>query len=293
MFGLKKKDKSAPGSRPALSGKARLVIALSALTVAGVCVALHTLQQRLVTSRKYANRFARVALVRPPAWVPPEAADEVLAQTQQVARRRNILDAALAHDVYNAAAANPWIAKVTRVTKYENGRVLVQAKFRRPFAFVAAAGGDELTVVDPDGFVMPIAANRLRPEALPTVRDVASKPPRPGRKWDGADLADGLRLLKLLQDRPYFNEIAVVDVRNFGGRISQLEPHLRMHARDNQGQQTDIRFGRFPAQDGLDYCVSPQRKLEYLDAYYQANGRIAGLNQYIDLRYDRLHVSVN
>jgi len=56
--------------------------------------------------------------------------------------------------------------------------------------------------------------------------------------------------------------------------------------------RTDIRFGRFPTADGLDYCIRPQRKLQYLDEYVRAHdGRLAGINAYIDLRYDTLYVS--
>ena len=56
---------------------------------------------------------------------------------------------------------------------------------------------------------------------------------------------------------------------------------------------TDVRFGRLPG-CAIDCIVSPRRKIWYLDDYAaNHNGRIAGINSYLDLRYDNLHVSLN
>jgi hypothetical protein len=66
-----------------------------------------------------------------------------------------------------------------------------------------------------------------------------------------------------------------------------------MYAEVKGGQPTDIRFGRFPLPGG-DHVVSPERKLSYLDAYATDHkGLLAGINRYLDLRYDELHVSMN
>ncbi len=107
----------------------------------------------------------------------------------------------------------------------------------------------------------------------------------------GRDVLDALRLIALLKDRPWRDEITVVDVRNHGERISRTEPELRMYASRGPEGVTDIRFGGFP-QPGGDYVVSPERKLSYLDSYYQDHGRLAG-KRYLDLRHDHLYVSLN
>ena len=40
--------------------------------------------------------------------------------------------------------------------------------------------------------------------------------------------------------------------------------------------------------------VSPERKISYLDQYAEDHGgNLAGVNRYIDLRYDELHVSLD
>ena len=107
----------------------------------------------------------------------------------------------------------------------------------------------------------------------------------------GRDVLDALRLIALLKDRPWRHEITVIDVRNHGERISRTEPELRMYASRGEDGVTDIRFGGFP-QPGGDYVVSPERKLSYLDSYYQDHGRLAG-KRYLDLRHDHLYVSLN
>ena len=115
---------------------------------------------------------------------------------------------------------------------------------------------------------------------------------RIGDTWPGEDVAAGLRLISLLARRPYANQVSVVDVRNYEGRISSEEPHLRLYAQSEQSKATDIRFGRFPRPGG-DFVISPERKMSYLDEYVKRHdGRLAGLNAYLDLRFDQLHVSV-
>ena len=93
--------------------------------------------------------------------------------------------------------------------------------------------------------------------------------------------------------KPYANQITVVDVRNYGSRISPDEPQLRMYAQVGGGGVTDIRFGHFSAGRGGDYNVAQTRKMSYLDDYVsRQKGRLAGVHSYLDLRYDELHVSL-
>lgn len=236
----------------------------------------------------------RVRLGGVPRWMPPDIARDVLADLQVKVRGRTIMDQALAEDLYHAAAANPWVARVPQVIKYQDGTVLVQAEFRLPFALAASSQlppGD-LRVLDRQAVVLPISPARLDRRRFVLIREVAGLPPAAGKKWNAADLLDGLRLLTLLKDKPYVAQITTIDIRNHAGRIP-TEPAIRLRAESPDGGLTDIRFGRFPASDGLDYCLTPQRKIEYLDAYARANGgRLTGANAFLDLRYDELHVSL-
>jgi hypothetical protein len=124
------------------------------------------------------------------------------------------------------------------------------------------------------------------------IEGVQSPAPPVGQKWPGADLAAGLKLAVLVAGRPWANQVSAIDVRNHANRISREEPQLRLFAQVHKGKTTDIRFGRFP-HPGADFVVSPARKLSYLDEYVARHGgRLAGLHEYLDLRYDDLHVSL-
>ena len=135
------------------------------------------------------------------------------------------------------------------------------------------------------------AARRIHYVVIDGVR---TPPPSPGGKWIADDLAAGVQLVQLVRRRRYYAQITVVDVRNHAQRITRNEPELRLFAQIGRGRPTDIRFGRFPAPGGGDYVVSPRRKMSYLDRYAAGHaGRLAGINSYLDLRFDELHVSIN
>ena len=204
----------------------------------------------------------------------------------------------------------------------------VRCEFRRPVARLVLrrgpAGTDENTVyLDAQGVRLPAsqapkyeawirtsadAAPQWRPYVwredvprgaavraihYPSIRGAAGDPPPEGQRWTDGDVMAGLRLVALLADRPYADQITMLDVRNYDGRISPNEPHLRMWAQTGRGRATDIRFGRFP-RPGVDYVVSPERKLSYLDEYARLNGgRLGGLQRYVDLRYDQGYASLD
>jgi len=276
-------------------------------------------------------RAVRVIFTHRPAWMPAKLERRIAEAIVPPPERLEAVS--LTRDIYAAAVGNPWIAQVDHVLRRRSAEsavpvVEVSCRFRKPLARIML--GTEPAYVDPEGVRLPaedvpkwailteadrpggdrsvspargvlpfIAESDVPPGYRPleihyiNILGVQADPPPIGQRWKGDDLAAGLRLIQLLAGRPYANQISAVDVRNHGGRISRSEPFLRMYAQIGQGKPTDIRFGRFPEGKG-DYVVCPERKLSYLDAYYEDhNGRLAGLNRYLDLRYDQLHVSLN
>lgn len=291
MAGKKKKDKPPkpatrqPRTRPRLpmpALKAAATLAVAAAALAG----LYALRGGLLASPAYAQVLARVELADLPGWMPADIAAEVAADVQSVADGRSVFEGGLARDVYRRAAANPWTAAVKRVTKQGDGTVLVQAEYRRPFAIVGspALPASGRVVVGPDAGVLPLPAHRIKPNALIAIGGVGGTPPEPGLKWDSPELADALRWLKLIRPKPWKAEITTLSVRRMGDLIE-----LVMTAQVGRGRPTTIVVGRLPSGD--DYCVSPQRKLAYLDKYYSDRARrLAGVDAELDLRFDQLHV---
>ena len=264
----------------------------------------------------------RVEIVNAPTWMPGLLRRHL--EASLVPAQERTYDPDLPRKVYLRAMASPWIQSVRNVrrcTSDKPGTVLLQlrASFRKPIARIHSgnafayldARGVRLpasqaprwvgTAPGPDGRSRQICfANadevpprmRVRPVHYFAIDGVRTAEPPIGEVWTGPDVEAGLRLLALIADKPYANQITLVDVRNHDGRISRHEPHLKLYAQVGSGRATDIKFGRFPRPRG-DFVVAPARKVSYLDEYVARNGgRLAGLNAHLDLRNDNLHVSI-
>ena len=275
-------------------GKAFKVLIVLAVIAVGAA-ALAAMRSSVLGSPSYAGKLARVRLAQTPKNLPPDVPVRVVADLQARVDGRSVFDSGLVREVYAAAVAHPWIAKVHQVRKLHDGSVVVRADFRHPFALVAVEDyPGEFHVVDVDGVVMPLGLDRIRPGAFIKIDGVATDPPEPGRKWDAPDLDDGLRLARLLKGRPYESQITAIDVRNHNGRISPIDPQLCFYAQVGRTRRTRVFFGRFPTPDGLDYCLAPEVKLSNLDVYVEDNrGKLAGLKEWIDLRHEQLYVSLD
>lgn len=274
-------------------GKVAKIVAVLLVAAAGAG-GLGVMRSNLLASAAYAGRPARVALTGRTSYLPSDIPAGVLAEIQAAVAGRSVFDEALARDVYQAAAASPWVHRVQRVVKGHDGAIVIHADFRRPFALVATKRArGERYVVDAEGVVLPLQADRVRPGAFILIDGVVPEPPEPGKSWNAPDLADGLRLYKLIKGRPYEHQLTTIDVRNHNGRKWPYEPHLRMYAQLGRGRRTAILFGRFPFADGLDYCLPPEDKLAKLDAYVAGHGgRLAGEKEWIDLQHDQVYHSL-
>jgi len=301
-------------------------VAVAVVLAGGVVLGMKALERRVLsTPRGGAPCIVRVRLTERPGWMPVSLARRVA--DSMVPLAADYKAPALTATVFRLAEACPWVRRVDRVHKRRTndpriGIVEVTASFRKPLARILLE--HEYAYVDSEGVRIPgeevphwVATVPGRTGEAPrqvcylhkdetpphldvkgiyyiAIDGVAEPAPPVGQKWAGRDLAAGLQLVGLVCTRPYANQITVVDVRNHAGRINPNEPHLRMFAQVGRGRPTDIRFGRFPAAGGGDYVVAPEKKLRYLDDYVADHeGLLAGLNSYLDLRYDRLHVSLN
>ena len=302
---------------------AKGLLAAGVIIVAGI--GLKALEYHVLSFEAASSAAVRVHLADRPGWMPRSLAAEIphsLAPDGGAANRPDLVER-----IHAEAMANPWIRRVGRVQKRATADprvagVEVLAECHRPVACVQV--GRRYVYVSDSGVrlpdhqvpkyeaIIPARAGtparrelyvrrheippgvQARPVHYIVIYGVAGGVPAVGQAWPGADLADGVRLVKLVGSRKYASQISVVDVRNQGGRIDPNAPHLRMYAQTARGRSTDSRFGQFPIPGGGDFVVSPERKLSYLDQYVARNGgQLAGINTYLDLRYDQLHVSIN
>lgn len=253
-----------------------------------------------------------------PDWMPASLQQQITTSITPTDVKAS--DPQLAAKVLQLASANPWISKVAHaVTRPSTDPKLlvveVQAEFRVVAAKVATHAGVEYVSHDgcrmpaeqvPQCFVdAPATASKPSfrvyflehaevPRGWPihdihyiTIEGVAQAAPAMGQQWKGDDLADALRMLRIVSTRKYANQISTIEVRNYSGG-SARDPRIAMRARVGDGLETIIRFGRFPNPDG-DWEIPTERKMQYLDTFVSDNdGKLAGTAKYVELRYDQL-----
>jgi len=272
-------------------------VALVVALVIGVGVGFLLLESAVLGSLpEPETAVIRMRLLSRPGWMPAALARDIAVALQPDTVTFN--DPGFTAAVYDRAAKNPWIRKVHKVAKSRAddrraGIVEVRAEYRRPFAKVLLKDLRALAYVDREGVRLPDRAD-LPKEHYLVIEGVAADPPKAGVRWEGADLADGLRLIELARSRPYGKKLTVVYVWNHGGRVSPYESHLSMFAQVGRGNRTEIRFGRFPASGGGDHVIPPEQKMASLDKYVKDHyGRLAGVHRWIDLRHDQLETSLD
>ena len=328
MGRMSKKRKKTKSSQPGLFARCGLAVGRAAvggprrwivLLIVGVLTVGGTMgfaaMERYVETRQHAMGATTYALAldSTPHWAPRSLLRTIL-KSSLPTKPLLFEDDRLCEDIHVRMQANPWVNEVRSVRRVRTGpragRVIIDATFHRPVARVNA--GMRIAYVSFDGTVLPshqapafvasVQGRRVfyqardhvpphaRPLHYPLIDGVQSTPPQLGAIWNTPDLHDGLRLYAEIIKKPYANQITVYDVRNFGRRISDTEPELRMSAQAGPGRVTDIRFGRW-AKPG-DFVIPVARKMEYLDEYSRENkGWLAGRHLHIELRYDELRTS--
>ncbi len=140
----------------------------------------------------------------PPAWVPQNLTEEVLAQLQGE-QPLSLLDEDLGRKFYELFSIHPWIARVERVVCEAGPRVRVQVRYRKPVLMVEVPGG--LLPVDEQGVLLPsedfTPEQALRYPRLAAVGTQPSGPP--GAPWGDARVHQAAQLASVLLDvwRPW------------------------------------------------------------------------------------------
>jgi cell division septal protein FtsQ len=234
----------------------------------------------------------RVALVNKPAWMSDYLAQDIAGSMPK--NSGSPFDHDLLVHTADQLRRNPWVSAVHQVRRvygeHPGDTLEVDCDFRAPIALIK--WGQYYWMVDNDGYLLPeqftaeqldkITIGRDGRTCLRIVDGVRQPPPEAGRKWAGADLAAGLDLVKLFYGKLFLDEVTVVDVTNFGGRVKRGDPQLTLQTRYG----TAVWWGRPLNTKDFFVEVSPIRKLEILRAIVQQHGRIDANQAYVDVRYD-------
>jgi hypothetical protein len=195
-------------------------------------------------------------------------------------------DARVCPYVASRLAGSAWIERVRRVSKQIDGRVKICADFRKPFAMVERNGVAYL--VDGTGVRLPErwASKDINRSGWWVIQGAVKPVPRPGERWQGGDIAAGLKLARFLYaaevsgQLPFREAITAIDVSNFDGRRNPWAGRLQL---TTTNPESYIHWGYAPGEE-YDTESSAERKLQLLRTAYEL-GRLPDTVP-IDVRYE-------
>jgi hypothetical protein len=235
-----------------------------------------------------------VVIENQPKWMGDYLASQIEATVPRVnssAFDRDLLASAAA-----ALAQNPWVCDVKQVRRAYGQRpgdtLLIDCDFRAPIALVH--WGDYYWLVDGDGVKLPeqftsnhvprIVLGRDGRMNIRVIDGVRQPPPGTGNRWRGEDLSAGLAMAKLLYGKAAAEQIVIINVANYDGRVDPREAQVVLETRF----ATEVRWGRPPdAEDALAEVPATQ-KLDEMAAVMQQYKRVDAGHPWIDLRFDKV-----
>lgn len=163
----------------------------------------------LLTGRDYRLGPRDFEITPPPSWVRSDLASDVV-RSLSLDASLSLLDDDLTGRIYKAFAAQPWVAKVDRVSKQHPARVRVDLVYRRPVCMVEASGtplpggpvqtAQRLLPIDVTGILLPERDfNDADRQRYPRLGGIPSAPPSvAGNRWSDARVLGGAQIASSL-----------------------------------------------------------------------------------------------
>ena len=247
---------------------------LGAITLAMLFVVVIPAIPSLWPSVNQRERFQmaadRIDLTQATRWTPHDIVENV-AKFHPDWKDRSLLEANLAVDVAAAFADHPWIAKVDRVEKTRQGRMIIQVTYRTPVAMIETHRG--LYPVDAEGVLLPPNDFSLtQSDQLPHLRQIRSMPSgRAGTKWGDPLVVAGAKLCAALMPQgnldshwnKYGLEAVIAPVPSQETSVAAPAEPPVFELLTQGGRR--ILWGRPPGDDALEPTVA--QKLGRLDSY--------------------------
>jgi len=167
--------------------------------------------------------------------------------------------------VRNALLSTGWFDSIEQVRRVHCDFLRVRATFAKPFSVIRDGEGDHLT--DPTGRLLPRTyAHGEAGRFVVILGAHFDRPQRPGVQWDGADVTAALRLLRLIEAKPWRGQVDAVDA---GVYLAQETLTLVTD------RGTRIIWGSAPGEEAPGEATAA-RKLSYLDYQSEHMGHIDG-----------------
>lgn len=231
--------------------------------------------ERLVSASARPAKI-QVNFVDMPGWLPGSVAEELKA-----AASRSIspdpFDRESLRRAAELIAANAWVKQVRRVSRRPGGVVEVSAVYRQGSALVQTSANCQL--IDREAVRLPFSyeteeAMRL---GLPMIVGVRQAAPPTGKKWEGEDLAAGLRLAACVANQTWAGQIRAIDVSNHAGRMSDRKAHLKLlttlDGDKDPFNNPGVEWGRAPGEERF-YEPPTSWKLRRIAVEFSKNRRL-------------------
>lgn len=196
------KSKSAPEPKTEWSALARFgVLMLWAASLAAAGFGLNYADR---AAMRQVTAATRIEWVNKPAWLESSEWSPILVELENIPELypdTNIFDDNVCSYVASFLVNSPWIKRLERVSKTNEGKIRVYATFRRPFSLVEA--GNTAYMIDDEAVRLPwqTPKNVIDHEKWMTIRGVREGLPAIGSRWEGIDIIDGIKLLNWLNRR--------------------------------------------------------------------------------------------
>lgn len=205
----------------------------------------------------------------------PEGLEPVLREhLEPVTRDAVWTEPDLCRRIHDRLESNAWVRAVDRVRRYADGTFRIRAKYRRPRALVQTDGWFALV----DGYGVRLPGRYPYSEAVPLIQGVAAPAPKPGEAWNAPDLKDGLKIVDLLVEEPFADQVTAVLVHNHQGRVNPHAAHLEL-ATDRAGGR--ILWGSAVGEEIEENSAA--QKLAIIRRNYELHGRIDAGHAVIDV----------
>jgi len=258
-----------------------LLLILALLTTGGA-KGLQYLEKYVQDVTRQRKVSLKVVLKDPqPRWVNDELAEEICLASG-VNCDNFLLDETLTETWAENLRRHPWVKKVHLVRKRYDGMVEIDCELRRPIAKIRR--GSQSYFLDAEGIVMPAIPFYRH---LVTLKGERSALPRPGEQVRSEPLLAGLGVLVMIRDLDerlsrrdrLWQELQVMDVANFNGRINRLNSYLILYT----SNKTPIRWGAPVGEEVVNNEPPAKYKLASL---YRTHKKYGSLDEhvYVELR---------
>ncbi len=167
--------------------------------------------------------------------------------------------------VLEALENSGWFESIEQVRRVRVDLVRITGKYVKPFSVIRDGEGDHL--VDPQGRLLPRSYDLGEAGRFIIITGAHfDRPQRPRAQWDGSDVTAALRLLRLIDSKPWREQVKEIDTSAY------LTGESLVLVTDEGSR---IVWGSAPGEEAAGEA-STERKLSYLDYQAENMGHIDG-----------------